>query len=121
MTDFAIEQTLDTPGVNFDVTQKMLSINGICTPENPRLFFEPILKKLKEFRDQHNELTININLDYLNSGSSKCVLDLLEEAGKNLKNKSLIKVKWYSEDEEVRDAGVTFEELSGLTFEYIGL
>lgn len=121
MTDLLIEQTIDTPSVVFDITKSILKIKGICTPENPRLFFEPIMEKMLEFRNAHKELTIEVSLDYFNSGSSKCILDLFVAASKDLRKTDTIKVKWFSEDEELKDAGITFEELSGLKFEYIDL
>jgi hypothetical protein len=116
MKDLIIEASHSTPEVNFSVAKGVLKIKGICTPENPKMFFDPVMEKLIEFQKEARSLVIEIYLDYFNSGSSKSLLNLFIEASKHTTE---LKIIWISEDEELKESGVILEEITGLKFEYI--
>ncbi len=116
MKDLIIEATMDTPRVEFNVQEGILKISGICTPANPRNFFESIMKKLAEFQTLHRSLIIEVFLEYFNSGSSKALLNLFSGTTKSSEKTT---IRWLFEDEELKDSGVILEEITGLKFEYI--
>lgn len=115
MKNLIIEPTIGTPKVEFDVKTGFLKIAGICTPENPKQFFEPVMDKLNDFQATGKALTIEIFLEYFNSGSSKALLNLFMETAKTSNETN---IHWLSEDEELKDAGIILEEISGLKFKY---
>ncbi len=118
MKNLIIESTIGTPKVEFDVKAGSLKITGICTPENPKQFFEPIMSTLNDFQGTGKPLTIEIFLEYFNSGSSKALLNLFLETAKTVNE---TKIHWLSEDEELKDAGIILEEISGLKFKYVDI
>jgi hypothetical protein len=118
MKDLIIEATISTPKVEFSVSTGVLKITGICTPENPKEFFLPITDALLEFQGKNQDLIIEVFLDYFNSGSSKALLNIFIETSKS--NIRTI-VRWISEDEELKESGIIFEEITGLKFDYIDI
>ena len=118
MADLNIKSTFSTPQVYLYFEQRKLIIRGICTPENPKLFFEPILNEVLELRKYSDMMSIVVNLSYYNSGSAKALLNLFFEACKGVKTPGKIQIKWVSDDEELRDSGKMFEELLNVNFEY---
>lgn len=118
MKNLIIEPTIGTPKVEFDAKAGTLKISGICTPENPKHFFEPVMDKLTEFQTTGKTLTIEVFLEYFNSGSSKALLNLFIYTSK-ASNETII--RWVSEDEELKEAGFILEEISGLKFKYVDI
>jgi hypothetical protein len=110
METLYIEATKSTPEILFDPATGVLSMSGESYPENSFEFFRPILSWLARFTVvHHGPLTLNTSLSYLNTGSTKCmmdILDLLEES--HLSGKS-VAVNWYY-DEENHRAFETAEE-----------
>lgn len=118
MKNLIIEPTIGTPKVDFDVKAGVLKITGICTPENPKQFFEPIMDTLRDFQGTGKPLTIEVFLEYFNSGSSKALLNLFLATSKTVNETN---IHWLSEDEELKDAGIILEEISGLKFKYFDI
>lgn len=121
MSNINIECTHSSPSVVFNFEEQKLIITGICTPENPKLFFAPIIEAFDEYQKLHHILTIDIYLDYFNTGSSKCLLNLFLKASTNPDIKMNTIVNWIidSDDSELKEAGEVFQEITGLTFNYL--
>lgn len=121
MKKITIDSSISTPEIIFDYEAGKLQIRGVCTPENPRLFFDPIFKALDEYQKEKSELTIEICLDYFNTGSSKCLLNIFNTISNNSKLKTNTTVNWIIEehDPDIRESGVLFEEITGLKFNYV--
>lgn len=121
MQNLIIKQTETTPYVFVDCSLGLITITGICIPENPYTFFEPIIKKIDCLSQSHSQIVFDIYLDYLNSGASKGLLNLLL-AVKDAENIIKSKVVWKiedEEDEEARESGEILEEITNIPFEYI--
>lgn len=121
MKKIHIEATHSSPEVSFNFNENKLIIKGICTPENPKLFFAPIIEAFEEYQKIYNDLTIDIHLDYFNTGSSKCLLNLFLKASLNPNIKINTIVNWIADaqDMELKEAGQVFEEITGLKFNYL--
>lgn len=115
-----IKGTPKTPHIHFDYGQSFLSLTGISCPDNPLLFYTPLFENLKEYFKTQKRLRIEIQLDYFNTGSSKCILNLFQIVSDSLKDTSNVTVVWITdeEDNELKEAGKIFEEMSNLQFEY---
>ena len=115
-----IDKTDKTPQIVIDYASNTISIKGICTPENPRDFFEPIYNEVKDYKQMNTDLLFDIQLQYFNTGASKCIVTLLMEGAKyegKLKN---TKVNWYFEkdDAELLEVGQEFSQITKLDFSY---
>jgi hypothetical protein len=116
-----IDKTDKTPHIVIDYTSSTISIKGICTPENPRDFFEPIYNAVKDYKQTNTDLLFNIQLQYFNTGASKCIITLLMEAGKYEGKLISTKVNWYFEkdDAELLEVGQEFSQITKLNFNYL--
>ena len=115
-----IEATEKTPYIELDLGG-VLTFKGRSIPEDSISFYAPILNWVKEYSiNPSNNTQINIELEYFNTSSSKCLLDVFK-AVKPLTDKSEIIVNWHYEDddEDMLEAGEDYEAISGLTFKMV--
>lgn len=110
METLYLEATKSTPEIYFDPATGVLSMSGESYPENSFEFFRPILSWLSRFSAVHpGPLTLNTNLSYLNTGSTKCMMDILDLLEESYQNGKDVSVNWYY-DEENQRAFETAEE-----------
>ncbi|MBL7901391.1 MAG: DUF1987 domain-containing protein [Bacteroidia bacterium] len=121
MARIEIEATGSTPEIILDTEEKTLQIKGICTPENPRLFFDPLFQAMEDVLKTSQKITIEICLDYFNTGSSKCLLNLFYMVSNHPTLKTNSEVNWVIEDSDpdIKESGLLFEEITGLKFNYL--
>ncbi len=110
-----------TPEISFDSTTGILSISGRSIPENSIEFYKPMLAWMEEYGTSKPEnTTLQIKLEYFNTSSSKCLLDIfkkLESIG------GKCQVEWYYEqdDEDMLEAGEDYEAIVHVPFKMIGV
>lgn len=122
MEEIILQATPETPTVSFNATQGKFEIKGRSIPKNPTEFYSPICAWLEEYSNAPHDLTIvDIKLEYFNTVSSKCILDLLKVFEGINGNGSLVKVNWYyeEEDEEMEEAGEDFHAIVKLPFNMV--
>lgn len=109
MENLIIEARHDTPFVLFD-TSGRLKMEGRALPEYPAKFFEPLYDWVK--RLQAEKVVFDVKLDYFNTSTSKCLLDLFKAIESNLGIK-LVQLNWHYEegDDENHESGKVYEEL----------
>jgi hypothetical protein len=109
MNNLIIEQTSSTPAIQFK-TDGMMLIEGRSLPENVQKFYGPVIEWAKNLTAQ--VVKMDINLEYLNSASTKKVLEFLKVIDANHYVKTFI-VNWHYEsmDEDTLENGQIFEEL----------
>ncbi|MDF2669528.1 MAG: hypothetical protein K0R67_1834 [Paenibacillus sp.] len=99
-----ITSTKSTPEVNFDPDNGLLIIRGQSYPENAYKFYEPLLNWLDEYLDKvHADTVVSIELQlpYINTSSTKCFMLLLEKLDAAFLGGSKVQVQWsYNEDNE---------------------
>jgi hypothetical protein len=122
MEDLYLKKTSNSPEVEFVADSGELSMEGRSIPEDPGEFFERLIDWINEyFLHPAQKTEVSIKLEYINSGSSKYMLELLRimkinhDAGKN------VKVKWYFEegDESIQELGIHYENTIQIPFEHI--
>jgi hypothetical protein len=121
MENYFIEASKATPSINFNPQSGILSINGRSIPEDSVTFFNPLQQAVKQYLvNSLPNNVINIQLDYLNSSSTACLLNVLREFEKLNKTTSTV-VNWYYEleDEDILNIGLNFSEIIDLKFKMI--
>lgn len=122
MKELVIEKTVKTPYVNFDSQSGILKIIGRSIPENPEDFYSTLFSWVKEyFNNPQDETLVNIQLEYINSGSSKFILEFFQlfqdykSQGKNCK------INWYYEedDEAVLELGKHYQSIIEVPFKLV--
>ena len=116
------EGTSKTPSIRFDAEQGVVEMKGRSIPENSTEFFKPLVDWLDEYADNPAKNTIvNIHLEYFNTSSSKCILDIFKKLEAIHKAKNNVMVYWYYEedDEDMLEAGEDYESIIRIPFKLI--
>lgn len=119
MEDIRIEGTPKTPTVNFITNEGLLEIKGRSIPENSIEFYKPLIDWIESYAKEPKDSTnINIQLEYFNTSSSKCILDLFKKLEAINNN---ITINWYYEedDEDMLEAGEDYEAIINIPFKII--
>ena len=122
MNNLVIEATKYTPKIDLNLNGT-ISIIGKSYPENTFEFYTPCIQWIEEYFENHaKELTtINLELVYFNSSSSKLFFDLFDIFEENASNHK-IKINWIydAENESAEEAGEDFiEDFEDLDIELI--
>ncbi len=109
MKEIIIEKTASTPAIEFYDDGRLL-IEGRSLPEDVNKFYKPLLEWVAGLTTER--VTVNINLEYLNSASAKKLLEMLKSLDANNRIKSLI-INWHYEegDDDALETGQIFEDL----------
>lgn len=124
MKDLVINGEAKTPTINFNFNNGELLVSGRSIPENSVEFYEPIIAWLDEYKSSDGSgLNINIKLEYFNTSSSKCILDLFKKLEELRESKKEIAIKWYFEadDEDMEEAGQDFQAIINVPMELISV
>ncbi|MCB0482063.1 MAG: DUF1987 domain-containing protein [Flavobacteriales bacterium] len=122
MENLIIEASSKTPAVSFGIDGKM-ELSGRSIPENAIDFYKPLYDWLDAFAaNPCSQVEINIKLEYFNTSSSKCLLDVFKKAEAIGKTKnSQVKINWYYEvdDEDMLEAGEDYDIIISIPFKFI--
>jgi len=104
--------TKSTPAIDFDDTSGILSISGTSYPENGYEFYEFLLKWIKEYLTQTDTLTINMEIIYMNSGTTKVFYDLFSLLDEFKNSGKVIHVHWIYDEENcsAQENGEDYQE-----------
>jgi hypothetical protein len=122
MDSINIEGTPKTPTVKFDDSTDTLIIRGRSIPENSIDFYKPLIDWLESFSAGNKEgLTLNMELEYFNTSSSKCILDVFKKLENISKQGKTVSVKWHYEedDEDMLEAGEDYDAIIDIAFEMV--
>lgn len=121
MDNLQIENTKKTPKVLFS-TDGRIKIAGRSIPEDASKFYDALYLWITEYcRDPNETTTVDIELEYLNSGSSKSILNILSELVSASNNLHRLIINWYYEtgDEDILERGEYFESILDVKFNFI--
>jgi hypothetical protein len=121
MERYFVDNTEDTPRVELDKINGILSISGRSLPENAVAFYEPIFDWLKNYQEEPNVNTVfDFKFDYFNTASAKQITKILLFLQILSENHPVI-VKWhyYKEDIDIQSSGARFAKLIKAPIELI--
>ena len=120
MENLIIEETKYTPNINLDINGTV-SIVGKSYPENTFEFYAPVMEWLSAYFEEGNKkLTLNMEVTYFNSSSSKLFFDMFDLLDEN--NSDDLVINWiYDEDNEsALEAGEDFkDDFENLTINFV--
>ena len=123
MDNLIIEGSNKTPVISFKTDTGTLEIAGKSIPENSFGFYQPLFTWIDNYvLNPVANTEIKISLEYFNTSSSKCLLDILRKLEALKKSgKSTVTVSWYYEadDEDMMEAWQDYDSLVDLTFNII--
>ena len=111
-----IAATAKTPEIAYEAEANRLTLSGRSIPENAVDFYRPLLDWAQGVGSD-TAMVVQIQLEYFNTSSSKCLLDLF----KRLEASSALEVLWYfdSDDEDMLEAGEDYDHIVGLPFKFV--
>jgi hypothetical protein len=121
MKPLVITPTFSTPSVKLDAEAGTMQFEGRSIPEDAEVFYMPIISWLIEYYKNPTQITnLNFKLDYVNSGSSKYLLELFRIVGRNYRDGHKCLVTWYyeEEDEALQDLGDHYKITVKIPFEF---
>ena len=122
MNIFSIKATPSTPYIYFDQHAGLLEIKGRSIPENSVAFYKPLFDALDEYvKNPLEKLYVKIQLEYYNSSSSVCILNLLKKLEVLKDMAKTISIEWFyeEEDEDTLAAGNHLQSIIHLPFKMI--
>ena len=120
MDKLKIEPDNKTPFINFNSESGVLEIKGKSIPENSVEFYRPVYAWLDEYAlNPKSKTNLVVELEYFNTSSSKCLLDIfrkLEPLQKNSKSEVTVTWLYEEDDEDMQEAGEDYQTIVKLPF-----
>lgn len=119
MENLKHEGSSKTPEVDFNSSGELL-LKGRSIPENSIEFYKPLIEWLEAYAESPSSKTVlSVQLEYFNTSSSKCILDVFKKL--EVVSGSEISIKWHYEedDEDMLEAGEDYDAIIDLPFEMI--
>jgi hypothetical protein len=107
------------PRITYDPEEDILSITGRSIAERPEIIYNPLEDWIRNHLDRFNQLRVVIFLEYINSGSSKALRDLLRMISGYKPPQYKVRITWlYEEDDEsMHELGEHYRDSAGVTMD----
>ncbi len=108
-----IEGTRKTPSITLD-PQGIIRIEGRSIPEDAELFFRDLTEWVDEYiLTGNNSTRVDLAFEYLNSGTSKVVLQILKKFKELVTSGHELSVNWYFEegDDDILERGEYYSSI----------
>jgi len=120
MENLCLQPTTSTPLINLDSEHGILEISGESYPENSFEFYAPIKKWIREYLPVATaRIHVNINLIYLNTSSTRCLIEILDDLDDAFKKGKDIQVTWFYDEENDRAAETAEEFKEDITLPFL--
>ncbi|MBI5218904.1 MAG: DUF1987 domain-containing protein [Bacteroidia bacterium] len=119
MEILSIEETQRSPAVVLDPFAGKIEFRGRSIMDNPLAFYRPIYEWFEKYKIHPCNVTqVEIQMEYFNTSSSKCLLDVfrylidIQTAGDR------VSVNWYyaDEDDDMLEIGEDFQSVVSIPF-----
>ena len=121
MDNLLIESTKKTPEVFFS-TDGRIKISGRSIPEDATKFYDDLYEWVYYYcLEPSDTTTVDIELEYFNSGSSKALLHILRALVDVAKHGHKLTINWYYEegDDDIMERGEYYESILETKFNFI--
>lgn len=114
------EELKNCPGIVYSPDTNKLELYGRSIPENPELIFRRLDDWITLHFEKNDGLNVSIQLEYINSGSSKYLYEILKRFTGYFRSGKLVKLKWlYEEDDEAMlELGEHYRDTAGIPLEF---
>jgi hypothetical protein len=122
MDNLKITARKDTPYVSFDSESGILEISGKSLPEDAVKFYAPLVSWVEDYLKSSNSTTVlNLKFIYINTASSKKVIEIINILVKSNAADKDLKINWYykKDDEEQREEGEDYSDMVNYPFNFI--
>ncbi|WP_227421709.1 DUF1987 domain-containing protein [Pacificispira spongiicola] len=118
----SIQGTRSSPEVDCDPATKTLRLEGESYPENTFDFYKPLVAWLEDVLAENDggsdPVTLDVALAYLNTGSIKSLMDMLDRMDEAHEAGTAVAVVWRCDAENERVVELAEELLEDLSLPY---
>jgi hypothetical protein len=121
MEPLFIKATDDTPEINLNKAKGIFSITGKSLPEDVIEFYSPVFSWLEQYVGNPNDETlIQVKVVYFNSASQRALNEIFSILSRLKMKGKKVDIDWYynEDDDEMREAGHEYAEITNLSFKY---
>lgn len=119
MEKLLFEPTKATPLIDFDPDNRVLILKGQSYPENAFKFYDPVFSWIDAFLATNpTDIRIEVQLSYVNTSSSKCIMMLLENFEKSFQQGVHLHLNWYCDMENESEVECAEEFKEDITFPF---
>jgi hypothetical protein len=113
------EGSKNIPRIYYDPDEDILNIVGRSITERPETVYTPLEHWIHNHLKKYSQLQVVILLEYINSGSSKSLRDVLRKISSYKAPKYRTRIIWlYEEDDEaMHELGEHYRDAAGVTME----
>jgi hypothetical protein len=110
------EELKNCPGIVYYPDHNKLELVGRSIPENPELIFKRLDEWITVHFEKNKGLNVSIQLEYINSGSSKYLYEILKRLTGYVKSGMQVVITWlYEEDDEAMlELGEHYRDSAGI-------
>ncbi len=122
MEPLYLQGTDESPTVILDKLAGKFEFSGKSMPEDVKAYYQPILEWLNQYAENPNpDTVVNFKMEYFNSASAKQIMDVLSifEKISQAGNKVLIRWHYMTDDEDMEDAGASYQGIVDVPIELI--
>jgi len=122
MENLILEGSAKTPSITFNANEGKLELKGRSIPENSVEFYKPLNDWIEAYgATPKAQTSVDIKLEYFNTSSSKCILDLFKKLETINGKGTDVSINWYFEedDEDMEEAGQDYQAIISLPFKII--
>lgn len=108
-----------TPYISLKPESGAIEIKGKSIPENSVEFYQPVLSWLDKYAEKPlSKTSVTVHLEYFNTSSSKCLLDIFRRLEKVHNATNEVTVLWLFEedDEDMQEAGDDYQSIVKIPF-----
>ena len=107
------------PRITYDPDEDILSITGRSIAERPEVIYTPLEEWIRNHLGRFNQLRVVIFLEYINSGSSKALRDVLRMLSGYRPPQYRVRITWlYEEDDEsMHELGEHYRDSAGVNMD----
>ena len=120
MENLFIEPGNKTPQVSCNLQEGLIEFRGRSIPENSIEFYNPVLEWIDRYTGQPlTKTNVHIHLEYFNTSSSKCLLDILKNLHQiHQSGRSEVLITWFydQDDEDMLEAGEDYQAIIRIPF-----
>ncbi|MDX9749864.1 MAG: DUF1987 domain-containing protein [Flavobacteriales bacterium] len=122
MEALKLDGTPKTPAVNFDAGTGLLELKGRSIPEDSIDFYRPLIDWIDRYgRNPRTKTSLHVQLEYFNTSSSKCILDVFKKLEGIRLAGNEVGVLWHYEqdDEDMLEAGEDYAGIINVPFRMV--
>jgi hypothetical protein len=122
MKPMVIHGTAKTPEAYLDNLQGVMKIKGRSVPENSYEYYSRLMNWVDEYKTCPKDVTtFDIGLEYFNSSSAHCLMDLIKSLESIHDHGKTITINWFYEtdDDDMKSEIEVFESLVRIPFRTI--